>query len=52
MDKVKAFQVRLPKELWVFIKKLSIKTEQPMNELIIRAIEMLKKQSKEKVDSN
>ena len=42
-DEIKAFNVRLPKELWVFLKNRSAEQEEPMGTIIMRCIEKYKK---------
>lgn len=34
MQPIKSFQVRLPKDIWVFLKKTSAEQERSMNEII------------------
>jgi predicted DNA-binding protein len=34
MQPIKAFQVRLPKDIWVFLKKISAEQERSMNTII------------------
>lgn len=46
----KAFNLRISKEMWVFLKRLSIEQEESMNEIIIRCLEKLKKNKEKSVD--
>ena len=46
----KGFMVRIPKDLWLFLKKLSIKKEKSMNKIIIECIQSCKKNHKNDVD--
>lgn len=43
MASIKTFNIRIPKELWAFIKKKSIEKEKTMNSMIIELIENFKK---------
>lgn len=43
MDNIKAFNVRMPKEMWVFLKKQSLYKEKPMNVIINYCLEKYKK---------
>lgn len=43
MEKIKAFQVRLPKSVWLFLKDQSARQERSMNDLIFICIEKYKK---------
>lgn len=49
MEEFKGMSLRLPKELWLFLKYKSIKTETSINSLIIKYIERAKKSSKKKL---
>jgi len=49
MSNIKAFQIRMPRDLWVFLKKKSITKEKPMNVLIIELLEKDKKNSEKKL---
>lgn len=40
---VKAFNIRLPKEIWAFVKHKAIERDTSMNDLIISLIEIYKK---------
>jgi len=43
VESVKAFNVRLPKSLWLFLKKKSVEQEKSMIEILIKLIEQYKK---------
>lgn len=43
MEEIKAFNIRVPKELWVFLKKQSIEQEKTMNAIIQTVLEKYKK---------
>ena len=43
MSTVKAFSVRIPKELWLFLKNRSAEKEKPMNDIIQLCLEKYKK---------
>ncbi len=43
MSRIKAFNVRLSKELWAFLKKQSAEQEKSMNGIIIKCLEKYKK---------
>ena len=46
----KAFLIRIPKDLWVFLKLLSIKEEKPVNKIINDCLENLKKNHEKDID--
>jgi hypothetical protein len=52
MDKMKAFNVRISKELWVFLKDQSIIQEKPMNSIIAASLEKMKKSLEKKLTCN
>ena len=37
-DEIKVYPARLPKELWKFLKQLSLESEMSMNEIVIGLI--------------
>lgn len=41
-DDIKAFNIRMPKEMWVFLRKISITKEESMNEIILDCIQAYK----------
>lgn len=43
MSEIKPFQVRLSKEMWIFLKTQSMQTGKPMNALIAELVEKSKK---------
>lgn len=45
MSGVKSFNVKIPTELWAFLKKESVNLEKPMNGILI---DLLKKYKKKK----
>jgi hypothetical protein len=51
VENIKAFNVRLPKELWAFLKKKSIEQEKPMNVIIMSCLSKFKEKcDKKEVD--
>lgn len=54
MDKLKAFTVRFPKPVWVFLKKCSIEQERSMADVIIECITKYKRrvETKELTDDD
>ena len=51
-EAIKTFNIRLPKEIWVFLKKLSIKQELTMNVIILNLIIALEKKHKKRLTNN
>lgn len=49
-QQTKAFSVRLPKEIWMFLKRQSIDKEIPMAQLISSCLEKYKKKCEKDVD--
>ena len=49
MEKVKAFQVRLPHEMWTFLKRKSIDREMSMNDIIQQCLNKYKKSCENKL---
>lgn len=49
IQNIKTFNIRIPREIWLFLKKQSIETESSMNMLIV---ECLKKQMKKKAEKD
>lgn len=52
MDKIKALQVRLPKELWAFAKKRSIDREISFNSLIVDLLDKYKKKYEKRLTAS
>lgn len=52
MKGIKAFQIRLPKEIWAFLKKKSVDRELSMNQMIIECLTKYKNKSENKLTSN
>ena len=48
----KTFSMRLPKELWVFYKITSVAGEEPMGDVIVRALDKYKKSVEKKQGEN
>jgi predicted HicB family RNase H-like nuclease len=42
-NELKSFNMRMPKEMWLFLKKTSASQEISMTELILRCVERYKK---------
>lgn len=42
-EQLKPFHIRMPKELWLFLKSRSAEQEEPMGSIVIRCIEKYKK---------
>lgn len=49
MKEVKAFSVKMPKELWSFLKKRSVDCDMKMNEIIISLLEKYRKRIENKL---
>ena len=47
---IKALNIRIPKDLWVFLRKAALDQETSMNEIIIRCVEKYRKKIENKVD--
>jgi len=43
VSEIKSFQIRLPKELWIFLKQRSVAEQRAMNQIIIDSVTNLKK---------
>lgn len=52
MGKIKALQIRIPQELWVFAKKRSIDREMSLNTLIIDLLDHYKKKYEKRLTSS
>ncbi|CAB4133944.1 hypothetical protein UFOVP265_31 [uncultured Caudovirales phage] len=52
MPKQKAFSVRLPYEIWSFIKKRAIDQDTSMNDLMVECLIKLKIKSENKLTDN
>lgn len=48
----KVTTLRMKKDLWLFLRELSIKQERSMNMIICETLEKLKKYKEKKVDDN
>jgi predicted HicB family RNase H-like nuclease len=42
-QQIKTFNIRIPKDTWLFLKKAAIAQETSMNEIIIRCVEKYRK---------
>lgn len=51
MKNEKPFQIRVPKDIWVFLKKNSVDLEKSMNSIIIERLKKYKKSYEKKVDN-
>ncbi len=40
---IKAFQMRMPKDMWIFLKKTAIDQEISMMDIIVRCVDKYKK---------
>ncbi len=49
MNDIKAFQIRIPRNSWVFLRKKSIYLDKSMNEIIAELILKYKKECKKKL---
>ena len=47
---IKTFNIRIPKDLWVFLSKKSIDRELSMNKMLIELIKKYKNKCEKKVD--
>lgn len=52
MTNIKAFNIRLPKEMWIFIKKKAIDREMSINQLLIELIKKYQKKFENSVDND
>lgn len=48
MEEIKAFNIRLSRDLWKFLKKDSIDQEMSMNQIIITCLEKYKLEKRKK----
>ena len=46
---VKTFTMRLPKNVWMFLKRAAVDQEIPMTEIIVRCVEKYKKKFDDKL---
>jgi predicted DNA-binding protein len=46
---IKTFNIRVPKDLWVFMKHLSAQKEKPMNVILVEMIEKAKNKADKKM---
>lgn len=51
MEKTKAFNIRLPKNLWEFLRKRSTDKEKSMNAILMELIEKHKNRVEKRVDA-
>jgi hypothetical protein len=51
-NNLKAFNVRIPKSLWAYVKKLSVDRDESMNSLLIGILEKHKRKSEKKLTKN
>ena len=49
---VKLFTVRVPKDIWVFLKKASIEQEIPMGDIVIECLTKYRKKVENKMLTN
>lgn len=49
---IKMFQMRMPKELWIFLKKTAIDQEISMMDIIVRCVNKYKKRLENKLTDN
>ena len=49
MTESKAFLIRIPKDLWLFLKKKSAQKEMSMNQILMECLTKYKEKSKKKV---
>lgn len=52
MENLKAFNVRIPRELWAYLKKLSVDKEKSMNDIVTNLILKHKKNSEKSLTNN
>lgn len=48
----KALNIRMPKEMWLFLKNQSIDQEKSMNEIVLKRLENYKKNIEKRVDES
>lgn len=46
---IKMFQIRMPKDMWVFLKKTSVDQEISMMDIIVRCVDKYKKRIENKL---
>ena len=46
---IKMFQMRMPKDMWVFLKKAAIDQEVSMMDIIVRCVDKYKKRMENKL---
>lgn len=49
-DEPKTFNTRMPKDLWLFMRRLSIDTGVSMNSMIVDAVAVFKKKAEKKLE--
>ena len=47
---IKAFNIRLPKDIWIFLKKMAAEQEKSMTEIISTCLTKYKEKCEKKVD--
>lgn len=52
MEHEKALNIRMPKEMWLFLKNQSIDQEKSMNEIVLKRLENYKKNIEKRVDES
>lgn len=48
MSNIKSFNVRLPRELWAFLKKRAVEQDTSMGEILIKSLKKLKEKYEKK----
>ncbi len=48
-EPLKTFNIRIPRSLWAYVKKMSIDRDQTMNSLLISLLEKQKKKDENKL---
>lgn len=51
-ETLKTFNIRIPKSLWAYIKKLSVDRDETMNSLLINLLEKHKKKNENKLTNS
>jgi predicted HicB family RNase H-like nuclease len=49
-SEIKAFNVRMPRQTWKFLKELALRQELTMNEIILKCVNKLEKKHEKIVD--
>lgn len=50
MENLKTFNIRMPKETWVFLKQKAIEQESSMAGIILKCVEKYKRKCEKKID--